>query len=355
MELINAIRAHEDLSTVPGIAFLDNDKVVTNASRKRISEVDSIPLPDWEKVPVRNYMERGIGHGATNSRSMPLLASRGCPYQCTFCSSPQMWTTKWIARDPKSVVDEMEYYIKEYQATNFDLFDLTAIIRKDWIVQFAKEIVKRDLNINYQLPSGTRSEAIDAEVAKWLKKSGCLQLNYAPESGSENTLKIVKKRVKLKNLESSMKDVIGSDIKVMCNIILFPHEGLKDILKTFRFMLRSSYLGLHDITFVPFVPYPGTELYDNLRAKGELPPLSNEYFNSLLIHSDLSKVNSYNKNFGPKATIFLRLLFLFTFYSSNYLFRPHRFFIMIKNVARGTPQTRGEDGLRTLFRKLMKA
>lgn len=83
---------------------------------------------------------------------------------------------------------------KAYNAENFDLYDLTAIILKDWIVEFANELIRRNLPITYQLPSGTRSEAIDEEVVDLLYRSGCRNMNYAPESGSPDTLKAIKRK-----------------------------------------------------------------------------------------------------------------------------------------------------------------
>lgn len=352
LELVHTIRSNGDYKAIKGISFKENNIVITNERRSRISNIDSIPTPDWDLIPIQNYMDRGIGHGATNTRNMPLLASRGCPFQCTFCSNSQMWTTKWVARDYKKVVDEMELYIQKFQAENFDLYDLTAIIKKDWIIQFAKEICDRGLNITYQLPSGTRSEAIDAEVAYWMKKSGCHELNYAPESGSNRTLKQVKKKVNLNNLLHSTKQVCSQGIIVMYNIILFPNDSWRDFFLTYRFMLKASFVGLHDITFVPFVPYPGTELYADLLKEGRIPPMSESYFNSLMIHSDLTKANSYNKTFDSRAIIFLRFFFLSSFYLSNYLFRPMRAVRMIKNVLMNTPQTRGEGGMLILMKKL---
>ena len=76
---------------------------------------------------------------------MPILATRGCPYQCTFCSSPTMWTTRYLMRDPKEIVDEIEWLMKEYKANDFEFFDLTAIIKKSWILEFCNEIKKRNL------------------------------------------------------------------------------------------------------------------------------------------------------------------------------------------------------------------
>ena len=79
-------------------------------------------------------IEGTIGLAKGKLRNMPILATRGCPYQCTFCSSPSMWTTRYIMRDPKEIVDEIEWLIKKYEANDFEFFDLTAIIKKNWIL-----------------------------------------------------------------------------------------------------------------------------------------------------------------------------------------------------------------------------
>ena len=77
-----------------------------------------------------------------------------------------MWTQRWIMRDYKKIVDEMEIYMNDFGATDFHFEDLTAIVRKDKIIEFANEILDRGLKVTYQLPSGTRSEAIDLETAR---------------------------------------------------------------------------------------------------------------------------------------------------------------------------------------------
>ena len=128
---------------------------------------------------------------------MPILGTRGCPFQCTFCSNPGMWTQRWIARDPVALADEMELYVRKYRVTNFDFQDLTAIVKRQWIVDFCRELIARDLKITWQMPSGTRAEVFDAEVADLLYRSGCRALAFAPESGSPEILKIVRKQVDL--------------------------------------------------------------------------------------------------------------------------------------------------------------
>src|SRR4029450_7497130 len=92
--------------------------------------------------------------------------------QCTYCSAPNMWLPRWIARDPVKGVDEIEMYVRKFGAGNFPFQDLTAIIQKDWIKTFCNERIRRNPHIQWQLPTGTRSEAIDPEVARLLKASG---------------------------------------------------------------------------------------------------------------------------------------------------------------------------------------
>src|SRR5439155_4419084 len=108
---------------------------------------------------IEKYIDNACTYGANLGRSMPILASRGCPFECTFCSSPQMWTTRWSARKPEFVLAEMKKYIQRYCVTNFDFYDLTAIVKKQWIADFCRLLIDERVNVTWQLPSGTRSEA----------------------------------------------------------------------------------------------------------------------------------------------------------------------------------------------------
>ncbi len=354
VDIVNAIRTGNDLSRVGGIAFMDGEAIHTTKRRKRIGDIDSIPVPAWDLVPLENYMSRGLGHGSMHARNMPLMATRGCPFQCTFCSSPLMWTTKWSARKASLVIDEMEAYVKEYNVENFDLYDLTAIIQKEWIVEFANQLIRRNLPITYQLPSGTRSEAIDEEVVDLLYRSGCRNMNYAPESGSPDTLKAIKKKVKLPRLLNSLQAASKRGLSVMVNIILFPRDTRADLLNTFKFMVKCAFYGADDITFVPFVPYPGTELHAEMVAAGRLPPLSEAYFIGLLTHSDISRVTSHNPNLSERQVHYFRLLFLGSFYILSYLFRPYRAFSSLIHILRNKPRTKGEKTFIQLARRIIK-
>ncbi len=252
------------VADVQGIAWRDGDRVVRNPRRPRIRDVDALPWPAWDLFNVdayaRHRFENGLRHRDAPA-VLPMLATRGCPYQCTFCTSPRMWTTAYIPRDPRKVVDEIEHNVKTYGVRNFPFQDLTAIVRKDWIVAFCQEIVRRDLDITWQLPTGTRSEAIDEEVAALLHRSGMLQMGYAPESGSDEMRKLVKKKVQRDRLYASVRAAIRHRIRVQVFFIVgFPRETRRDVVATFKMVAKLAWMGVHDVGMNHYMVLPGTEL-----------------------------------------------------------------------------------------------
>ena len=124
--------------------------------------------------------------------------------------------------------------------------------------------------------------------------------------------------------------------------------------ENFKTMLKFSWVGLHDIVFAPFLPYPGSELHESMVKDGRLPPLSEEYFLNLTIYSDLSQAQSFNPRFSNWQVLVVRLLFLGTFYFSSYLFRPQRFFLNFYHIFQTTPHTRGEQVVIQLINKQFK-
>lgn len=351
VEIANAIDSNSSWDNIDGLVLRSKDKFIKTNKRVRITKLHEIKKPAWDLVPVNNYLDRNLSYGVNRGRSMPMLASRGCPFQCTFCSSPYMWGTRWVSREIKSVVDEIEEYIEKYKITNVDFYDLTAIVKKSWIVDFCKELIHRNLNITWQLPSGTRSEAIDEEVTPLLYQSGCRNMNYAPESGSEKTLKLIKKKVKLDRMIQSLKSAVKSNINVKINIIFgFPHETHYDFWLTWLYLIRFSFAGAHDVSVGVFAPYPGSELYDELLKRGKIDH-SEEYWQKLA-YVDISETKSYCDNMSSRTLLFYNWLAITTFYSSNYLFRPMRLINTIKNLITSKHESRGEMALAQIFKRI---
>jgi radical SAM superfamily enzyme YgiQ (UPF0313 family) len=324
VDLLSAITYGRNLSTVKGIVYRSHEGLQRTPIRPRIRDVDSIAAPSWSLWPVEEYIERELTHGINLGRCMPILASRGCPYQCTFCSSPQMWTTLWRARDPELVVAEMKHYMRTYKATNFDFYDLTAIVKKSWIIDFCNVLEREKLDITWQLPSGTRSEAIDEAVVELLYRSGCRSMNYAPETGSPEELDRIKKRCKLDRMLESMKAAHKAGVEIKVNFIFgLPGGTWKDVRKTFKFFAQLAWVGVDDVACFPYSPYPGTELFNDLVKCGRIT-VNEDYFISLLGYTDISNSVSYSDFITSRQLSALNIAGMAFFYALNFLFRPWR-------------------------------
>jgi radical SAM superfamily enzyme YgiQ (UPF0313 family) len=353
VEIADAIDRGKKLDSVAGMLVRNGDGFRFTEPRGRIRQVDEIPTPAWDLVPIRTYLDHGLGYGVHRGRSMPMLATRGCPYQCTFCSNPEMWTTRWYPRDPAAVLDEIESYHREYDATNFDFYDLTAIVKREWILDFTRMILERGLGVTWQLPSGTRSEAIDEEVSRRLYASGCRNMSYAPESGSPAVLKRIKKVVKLDRLEASIRGAVRSGLNVKLNIIMgFPDETREELRATIRFLARMAFAGVHDMSISLFSPYPGSEIYRDLRRQGKIPELSDDFFLGLGAYKDFAQAVSYSDDVSPRALNRYRILGFVLFYGLEYLFRPWRVFRLLANLLRRRQESRLDKSLQDFVNRL---
>ena len=320
IELIKAIKNKATSQKIEGIGYNINNQVVINNRRNRRQSIDKISYPDWDSFNVKGYHEnRFVGGMYSDNLTIPILATRGCPYQCTYCSAPNMWLPLWIPRDPILVVDEIEYYVKKFGAGNFPFQDLTAIIKRDWIKAFCEELIKRKLNINWQLPTGTRSEAIDSEIAFLIKKSGMISMAYAPESGSEETRKYIKKKMKTDRLFESIDAAAQADLNVAVFLVIgFPHDLPKHLEENKNFVERLAKHGVTDLSVGFYMALPGTELFHSLYDSNKIK-LDIKYFKHILDSLALFPSQKYCPAISRTNLFLWKLKFYIKFYKSKKL------------------------------------
>ena len=341
IDLLKTIEQKKSLSKVNGIVFRSAEGIVRNPNRPRINKLENIAWPAWDLFPLENYLSNSLGYGVNPGRSMPMLISRGCPYQCTFCSSPQMWTTKWQARNVDLVIEEMQFYIDKYKAQNFDFYDLTTIVRKDWIVNFCQKIIKKKWNIAWQMPAGTRSEALDEETLGLMFLSGQRHISYAPESGSVLTLQKIKKKIKIDRMKESIRSARKKGMSVKLNMIVgFPHETHREIFQTLSFVKDAAVMGVDDVYLASFAPYPGSELFVQLHENGQISTLNDEYFLNLQSLSDLLHSHSYSQHISHRMLTFYRLFGISMFYIIRFILHPKRIFRLFVNIIKKKEETK---------------
>ena len=346
VELVNALQQKQvRFDNIAGLAIRNPDPARTRP-RARIRSTPTAARPAWHLVDVEVYMRRKLFHGPSLGKSMPIMATRGCPYQCTFCTSPQMWTTTWLARDPKDVVDEMRQYYFKYGATDFQFVDLTAILKRSWILEFCDALNQAKLpGITWQLPSGTRSEAIDNDVAKRLVESGCKVMTYAPESGSTRILKQIKKKVHLPRMYKSIRAARQAGMTVECFVILgFPGETMRDVLATYWFLMQTAWLGVESTPIAAYRPTPGSEMGDHMAAQGSLT-WTDEVFVDLVESAAIWGGRSYNWRWSDRTLATIRLLGYMVFFATAFAVRPWRPFRILNNMRRGIQTSKLEKSL----------
>jgi radical SAM superfamily enzyme YgiQ (UPF0313 family) len=357
VEIAAALAEARPLAEVPGLVVRRTDGTSQRtATRSRVHAIDALPWPAWEGLPLETYLDRGFGMDEYNVRAMPMLASRGCPYRCTFCSSPQMWGTTWLSRDPEDVLREIEHYVHRYGIEHVEFHDLTTIIDRRWILRFTDLLMARRLGITWTMPSGTRSEALDAEVVAALRASGCRGISYAPESGSPETLRRIKKRVRPERMLASIRSAVAAGLFVKVHFIVgFPGQSPREVGETVRFVFRLLAAGVHDVLVYPFNAYPGSELYGQFVADGRVDPTAPDYDRTLLSadYGDLGSERSWSEYYSAAAVRRIALLTMLAFYVGQYLLRPWRGVTTLGRTVAARPNTWFQRAVNALLRRVL--
>lgn len=340
LEIVRCVQRNQDWKGIDGIAYYESGELRRTTARKRVTDIDSFPYPDWDRWSIREYIAMGQVTGINLGRQMPILGSRGCPYDCKFCSNVGMWTRRYIMRDPKGLVDEMQYLKEKYDVSGFTFMDLTFVVNRKKTLAFANELIERRLRITYQLPAGTRCEAFDDELAFALDRSGLKNFAFAPESGSEEILKAVRKQVNIGEFLKATRIALRTTMTVGCFIVIgFPEDSPRTMQETLSLLRTLALMGVHDVTVSKFTPYPGSDYFNDLLREGLVSYSMDDLGKVINFYS--SKNNSFCKALSSKSLHRWMLWMYINFYLISFLRRPWR---VIENFM--TLLTRGVENTR---------
>lgn len=242
-----------------------------------IKELDDLPFPAWDLLPVENYWSLKFSHGPLSAdRYLPLLTSRGCPYSCRFCVVPTTNETKWRARSPKSVVDEMEFWIDRFGVREFHFEDLNPTVNEKRTRALCEEIIRRGVDVSWKLVSGTKVETIKSgDTVALMAKAGCRYVSISPETGSPELLK---KIVKPFNLDHAVRVVSRMKQEGIytqaCFVLGFPGESDEDREMTRQLVLNLTRRGIDEIALFIVSPVPGSAIFNQLSGYQSLSALN---------------------------------------------------------------------------------
>lgn len=283
--LLSTVERSGNLAHVKGIVYRDRDgSVRITEKRPLIKNLDDLPIPLHELLPISKHCLPYIGSNYTF-----VLASRGCPYLCTFCRQPIMWERVVRMRSAKSILKELEY-LTSIGVHNIMFHADTFTIDRTMVMELCNEIIRNKLKIRWICNS--RVDTVDEEMLLAMKKAGCWMIAYGIESGNDEILKNVKKGGNA-TVEQARKAVLWTKkagIGVWAYFIIgLPGENETTIRETVRF---SKSIPADIINFAIAAPYPGTELYRQAKTRGWLESEKWEDFDqnysSILSYENLS-------------------------------------------------------------------
>ena len=237
----------KSMKKIEGIVYRYGKDVLINPRRKAALNLDDLPYPDFDSfdTPLRK-----IGN-------YPLLTSRGCPYNCIYCTV-QLVNKKWVPRAVDNLIKELKHVrprIKEFQ-----IVDDNFTLKIDRVKEFCRRLIAEKINLRWSCPNGIRADIIDEELVRLMKESGCYLVNLGIESLNEQVFNHIQKGEKLEAITRAIHMLKKEGIIVIGNFIIgLPgstfHVDMSSVKKAKR-------LGLDVALWYPLSVYPKTAVYE---------------------------------------------------------------------------------------------
>lgn len=275
LELVRTLAAGgDDYSSIKGLSFREGTEFRHNPPREPVEHLDDLPWPDLTMI-----------EGHEKMRILPLMTSRGCPYNCKFCSVTKMFGRRYRFRESSHVLDELEkLHATNPRATVFFYDDnFTANTRRT--KELLQGMIERGIRTKWTAQA--RVDVInDTELLELMKETGCIFLYLGLESINPKTLESYRKKQTVEDITEAVKVLHRYKIKVHGMFVLGSDEDdVATIRETVRFARR---MGIDTVQFLVLTPLPGTETFDELWRQGRI------------LVDDWSKYSGHHVVFSPR-------------------------------------------------------
>ena len=270
VELLDTIEKKGDLHNVDGIGFKENGKNVFTKLRKPIENLDSVPLPDFEGFGFNEFLDNMSSENLYGEfdfpRTYPLLASRGCPYQCTFCY--HSIGSRYRQRSLDNVMEEIRVAFDKWKINSIDIYDDLFSYDKDRLLDFCARLKALIATIPWKVKWTCQLSVIgvDKNLLETLKDSGCNVISFGFESYSPVVLKSMRKPITPEQIDYAIKLCREVGMGVQGNFIFGDTAETTETAKVTLDYVKEHGKGQILIGFIQ--PYPGSEIYKNCVKKG---------------------------------------------------------------------------------------
>lgn len=271
-ELYDYFRGARQLESIAGISFRRDGKVIHTSPRSFINSLDEIPFPAWEFFPLNKYNSFGRKKGI----SLPILTSRGCPFNCIFCYKG-IFGRKYRMRSPENIIAELEYLINKFKIEEFAIVDDNFALNEHRTIKFCDEIIRRNLIRPWSLPNGI-TVRVSSQLLSEMKKAGCYRVAFGVESGDQSVLDYIDKGINLEQIKNAFASAKRAGLETVGFFMIGNlTETAETINRTINFAIE---LDPDWAQFTVATPYPGTKMYEIIKKEGNLMTKSWEDFAS---------------------------------------------------------------------------
>ena len=264
IELLEALEEEKEVKNIKGIYYHNNGIIMHTEPRPYIKDLDSLPFPSYDVIQKYHYPMDMVVKG---KKVATVITSRGCPYHCAFCNKA-VFGDEYRRRSPKNVVSEIKELINKGIDEIYFVDDLFAFNKK-WLSDFYKELDKEKIRIPWKCLG--RVGALDHNDFKAMKEHGCYVIELGIESGNNEILKDIHKKITIEEAERTVKEAKKAGLAVHTFWILGhrldTEETIKQTIDTAK-RFNSDF-----VSFFVLVPFPGTEVYrfipEELRCRWE--------------------------------------------------------------------------------------
>ncbi|MEK7817568.1 MAG: radical SAM protein, partial [Actinomycetota bacterium] len=214
----------------------------------------------WDLMDPRSYPD--LPHQLLHKKFpvAPVMTSRGCPYDCSFCASTALWGRGWRTRSAANVVDEIEMLVRDFDVKEIHFEDDNFTLKASHAAAVCEEILRRGIDIVWACPNGVRIDTLDDDLLELMRRSGCYSLGFGIESGSQAVLEKNNKKLKLDRVADQVRMVKRHGIEAFGFFIIgLPGETADTIRETIRYARRVP---IDRANFGLLSPLPGSGIFN---------------------------------------------------------------------------------------------
>lgn len=290
LELCNELNGQKDFRKISGLSFrhaqnsanaqnakhfgmpenskfsVHNEKTIHNPDRGFLKNLDELPFPAYHLLDIDAYQNKAPPSNVRSGRWLCYSSSRGCPYNCFYCSVSPFWGKVWRGHSSERIANDLERLKKSYSLKSIFFVDDNFTFRRERIIELCRLMKEKNLNLEWSC--SCRVDQVDEELLREMRSAGCWRIGFGVEAGTQKVIDWYGKKITIEKAVQAVKLCRKAGISPFCFFIIgAPIETASDIKETISATKKIN----PDIVGISFLtPFPGSKLYDYVLENGLL-------------------------------------------------------------------------------------